>query len=68
VRRGLCGRIKTGKTGGGNSCGYDVVKAFAANGAPERGDRTINDAEATIVRRIFEDYATGKSPKALQRN
>ena len=65
VRRGLRGRIEDGKSGGGNAYGYDVVKKFAANGEPVRGDRTINDVEAAVIRRIFEDYATGKSPKRI---
>jgi len=33
-----------------------VVKQFAPNGEPIRGDLTINLAEAAIVRRIFDDY------------
>ena len=31
----------------------------------ERGQRTINDAEAAVVCRIFADYGAGKSPKAI---
>ena len=50
VRRGLRGRIEDGKSGGGNSYGYDVVKQFDASGEPVRGDRTINAQEAPIVR------------------
>ncbi|WP_314948172.1 recombinase family protein [Bradyrhizobium cosmicum] len=41
--------------------GYDVVKHFAPNGEPIRGDRTINEAEAAVMRRIFADYIAGKS-------
>ena len=29
-----------------------------------RGDRTINEDEAAIVRRIFRDYAAGARPRA----
>jgi site-specific DNA recombinase len=61
TRRGLRGRVEDGKSGGGLCFGYDVVKQFAANGEPIRGDRTINKAEAVVVRRIFSDYfATGQ--------
>jgi site-specific DNA recombinase len=42
-----------------------VVKQFAANGEPIRGDRTINEAEAAVVRRIFADYIAGKSSRAI---
>ncbi|WP_353703297.1 hypothetical protein [Bradyrhizobium sp. INPA03-11B] len=46
TRRGLLGRVEDGKSGGGLCFGYDVVKQFAANGEPIRGDRTINKTEA----------------------
>ncbi|MFV3131289.1 recombinase family protein, partial [Niveispirillum sp. KHB5.9] len=65
THRGLRGRIEQGKSGGGNAYGYDIVKQFQANGEPLRGDRTINKAEADIVRRIYRDYAAGKSPKHI---
>jgi hypothetical protein len=65
TRRGLRGRIERGKSGGGIAYGYDVVKRFGAEGQPLRGDRTINEAQAAIVRRIFDDYARNKSPRAI---
>ncbi len=65
TRRGLRGRVEAGKSGGGNSYGYDVVKRFADNGSPIRGDRAINETEAGIVRRIFEEYARGDSPRTI---
>jgi site-specific DNA recombinase len=65
TRRGLRGRVELGKSGGGNSYGYDVVKQFQANGEPIRGDRVINPAEAEVVRRIFRDYVVGKSAKRI---
>ncbi|MCT9000413.1 recombinase family protein [Chelativorans intermedius] len=65
TRRGQRGRIEAGKSGGGNSYGYDVVKKFDANGEPIRGGRTINETQAEVVRRIFRDYAAGKSAKTI---
>ncbi len=65
TRRGQRGRIEAGKSGGGNSYGYDVVRKYDANGEPVRGDRCINEFEANVVRRIFQDYSTGKSAKAI---
>lgn len=65
TRRGQRGRVEAGKSGGGNCYGYDVVKKFDGNGEPVRGDRTINEAEADTVRRIFRDYVAGKSPKRI---
>jgi len=65
TRRGISGRIEKGKSGGGLPYGYDAVVQFDSQGERIRGDRTINDGEAAIVRRIFEEFAAGKSPKAI---
>lgn len=65
TRRGLRGRVEAGKSGGGNSYGYDVVKQIDGNGEPIRGDRAINEATSAIVCRIFRDYASGKSAKRI---
>jgi hypothetical protein len=50
TRRGLQGRVEKGKSGGGLCYGYDVAKRADGNGEPMRGERTINEAEAVIVR------------------
>ncbi|WP_088343822.1 MULTISPECIES: recombinase family protein [Rhodomicrobium] len=60
TRRGQIGRVKAGRIPGGKSYGYDVVRAGG-----ERGERTINENEAAIVRGIYRDYAAGKSPLAI---
>jgi site-specific DNA recombinase len=65
TRRGLRGRVEAGKSGGGNSYGYDVVRGLGADGLPLTGERRINAREASIVRRIFEEYAAGVSPRAI---
>ena len=65
THRGQSGRVMAGKSGGGNSYGYTVVKAFNADGSPVRGDREINESEARVVQRIFRDYVAGISPKAI---
>ena len=65
VHRGQRGRVENGKIGGGNGYGYDVVKRFDEHGDPVRGERTINQEQAKIVRRIFAEYVAGKSPKAI---
>jgi len=61
TRRGLRGRVEAGRSGGGNSYGYDVV----AGTEEDRGKRSINRAEARIVIRIFEEYRAGKSPRRI---
>ncbi|WP_417625101.1 recombinase family protein [Paremcibacter congregatus] len=62
TRRGLRGRVEKGKSGGGKCYGYDVVKAFDADGNLVRGDRTINKAQAAIVKRIMTEFVAGRSP------
>ncbi len=65
VRRGLRGRVENGKSGGGNSYGYDVVRKLDGNGKLVRGERAINSFQADVVCRIFRDYAAGKSGQRI---
>jgi site-specific DNA recombinase len=65
TRRGLRGRVEQGKSGGGNSFGYSIVKRIDERGEYARGERCINEEEAAIVRQIFTDYANGISPRAI---
>jgi site-specific DNA recombinase len=65
THRGLRGRVEKGKAGGGLCYGYDVVKRIDSEGEPVRGERKINEAEAIVVRRIFREFAAGKSPRAI---
>ncbi len=65
THRGLKGRALKGKSAGGKAYGYKVVQKFDEAGNPVRGDRKIDPVEAKIVRRIFEDYAAGLSPKKI---
>ena len=65
TRRGLRGRVEQGKSGGGITYGYDIVKKFDASGEPICGERTINEEQAEIVNRIMSEYASGKSPLSI---
>ncbi|MBX2834843.1 MAG: recombinase family protein [Micavibrio sp.] len=65
TRRGLRGKIENALSGGGIAYGYKVVKKFDARGEALKGEREIDEEKATIVRRIFSEYAAGKSPKAI---
>jgi DNA invertase Pin-like site-specific DNA recombinase len=65
TRRGLEGRVRQGKSGGGLCFGYDVVRKVDASGEDLHGERRINQGEAPIVRRIFEEFAKGRSPRAI---
>jgi DNA invertase Pin-like site-specific DNA recombinase len=65
TRRGQRGRVEAGKAGGGLCYGYDVVRRLGADGQVATGERTINAAEADIVRRIFREYAEGRSSRTI---
>ena len=67
THRGLEGRVRQGKSGGGRAFGYRCVRSQAADGSEIRGGRVIVEAEATVVRRIFGEFAAGKSPRAIAR-
>ena len=58
THRGLEGRVRSGMSGGGICYGYGLVPG-------QTGARKINQAEAAVVVRIFEEYAAGRSPQAI---
>jgi len=58
VRRGHAGRVREGKFPGAVTYGYRAVE-----GKP--GEREINPEQATVVRRIFTEYAAGRSPRKI---
>ena len=45
-----------------------MVRRIDASGEPIRGERTIDEAEAAVVRRIFAMFAAGQSPIAIARS
>lgn len=59
TRRGQLGRILQGRAASGKAFGYDIVPG------QERGERLINQAEAATVRKIFQLFAAGASPRAI---
>lgn len=61
TRRGLRGRVEAGKSGGGLSYGYRVVRSASG----ERGDLEIDIEEADVVRRLCHAYVDGVSPKGI---
>src|SRR5213079_193840 len=43
VRRGLEGRVREGRSGGGLCFGYDIVREYDARGDAVRGGRRVNE-------------------------
>jgi DNA invertase Pin-like site-specific DNA recombinase len=66
TRRGIEGRVRAGKSGGGLCYGYDVV-GVDDGGQPLTGERKVNEAQATVVREIFRRFAAGDGPRAIAR-
>lgn len=58
TRRGLSGRVRDGKSAGGRAYGYRPVLGHS-------GDLEIVAEEADVVRRIFDLYAAGASPRMI---
>jgi len=66
VRSGQREAVRRGRSAGGLSYGYAVVKdRLDERGDPVRGLRRIDEAEAAIVRRIFAEYAAGVTPSVI---
>ena len=65
THRGLEGRVKAGKSAGGLSYGYRLDRQLLPDGSWTRGDRVIDPAEAAVVKRIFVEYARGRSARAI---
>jgi DNA invertase Pin-like site-specific DNA recombinase len=63
TRRGQLGRARAGGIPGGLAYGYEVVPP--APGTRDAGERRIKEGEADIVRRIFTEYASGKSTRTI---
>jgi site-specific DNA recombinase len=43
----------------------DVERQLDARGEPVYGGRRINETEALVIRRIFNEFAAGRSPRAI---
>jgi site-specific DNA recombinase len=65
THRGLRGRVEAGRSGGGNTYGYIIVRRLGSSGQPVTGERQIDVAQAQVVTRIFNAYAAGESPKRI---
>ena len=65
VKRGSSGRILAGRSAGGLSYGYRVVRELDGRGELVRGLRAVDPEQANVVRRIFAEYVAGYSPRTI---
>jgi site-specific DNA recombinase len=65
IKRGQSGRIAIGLVAGGLSYGYRVVKKLDDRGEPMRGLREVDEDQAEVVRRIFREFAAGRSGRTI---
>ena len=64
THRGLKNRVKDGFSAGGLSYGYRIP-VDPATSLRRTGELEIHDEQAKIVKRIFEEFADGTSPRAI---
>ena len=64
TKRGQMGRVLKGRIPAGIAYGYRAIATSDSDG----GAREIITEEAAIVRRIFSEYAAGKTPEAIARD
>jgi site-specific DNA recombinase len=57
TRRGMIGRVREGLSAGGLTYAYAPGR--------KKGELVIIDHEAAIIRRIFDEYTNGRSPRAI---
>jgi site-specific DNA recombinase len=67
THRGVEGVVRSGRNGGGLSFGYQVRRGLRADGTALTGELEIIPEQASVVRRIFDSYAIGQSPRAIAR-
>ena len=58
TKRGMLGVVRSGRNAGGKCFGYQAI-------AGQPGELAIVDEEAQTIRRIFELYAGGVSPRSI---
>ena len=63
--RGQLGKARQGLAAGGLPYGYATVREIGPDGELVRGKRCIVEEEAEIVRRIFTEFAAGRSSIAI---
>ncbi len=67
IRRGQAGRVSAGYVHS-VAYGYDIVRGVVdSRGRNVNGIRKINEAEAVVIRRIFDEFIAGRKIRAICR-
>ncbi len=65
IKRGQRGTISQKRSAAGLAYGYRKANRFDDNGELIRGLREVDEEQGKVVRRIFEEFAAGQSPRAI---
>lgn len=65
IKRGQRGTISQKRSAAGLAYAYRKANRFDEHGELIRGLREVDQEKAEVVRRIFEEFAAGQSPRAI---
>lgn len=65
VKRGQRGTVNDGRAPAGKAYGYALANRIDDRGRPVRGLRVVDEVQADIVRRIFTEFADGRSTRQI---
>lgn len=65
IKRGQRGTVAQGRSPAGLAYGYRMANRIDANGRAVRGLREVDAEQAAVVRRVFQEYAGGISPRRI---
>lgn len=68
THRGIEGRVRAGRSGGGLCFGYKLVRQIGSDGQLVTGELSIDAREAHLTSDIYDQYCSGRSPRSIARD